>query len=66
MILCLLNINYYASFIAGFTGNALVMLLSLQVNVQEIRAYRWIISSQAAIELVACLLKVLTKFVSLT
>lgn len=60
----LVDLNYYTAFAAAFIGNALIILLSLKVRAQEIRDYRWIISSQAALELLACTMKVLMKFVS--
>lgn len=63
--LWLINVNYYISFVTGFFGNALVVLLSLEVKSQEIQSYRWIICLQAIAETTDSILTILLKLVSL-
>lgn len=59
-----MDINYYIAFITSFIGNALVIIISMNVTAQEIRAYSWIISFQAAVEITVCTLNSLIKYVS--
>lgn len=60
----LIGMNYYASFIVGFIGNATVILL-LKFVTPEIQAYSWIMIFQAVIEIIVGMLAILLKIVSL-
>lgn len=60
----LIDANYRASSAAALGGNVLVILLSMNVTAQEIRAYRWIISIQAAFQAIASLLNLIMNYVS--
>lgn len=60
----IVDINYNITFVVGFIGNLLVIIISLKIKIQEIRACKWIICIQAAIESIACIMNILFKFVS--
>lgn len=61
--LWLVDTNYYIACTAGFVGNLLVIIFSMKTGAQEIRAYRWIISIEAAVEAIACVLKLIIELV---
>lgn len=63
--LWIVDVNYNVACTVALIGNALVVILSLKMTIPEIRAYRWIIVSQAATEGLACIMKMLLKFVSI-
>lgn len=59
----IIEINYYIAFIIGFIGNTAVIFISMNVRSKEIRAYRWVISIQAAVEASVCIMNFLVKYV---
>lgn len=62
--LWLIVFNYYIASFFGIVGNALVIVLSFKIREKEINTYKWIINSQAVLEITACISAVLMKSVS--